>query len=167
MRKTIDDQKILATKTKLWGSLLLFTQVFYKLRTGREFSVSQPVCREPYVITLCRALTQSLYGNNPYLLINIPPRYGKTELLIHFVAWSLSRYPDSQFLYISYSHALAKKQTQTIRQIMNLPHYKKLFGVSLSDYSTAKDNFETTAGGCVYAAAVEARLLDAVPVYKA
>src|SRR6202451_4388428 len=99
---SIDDA--LATRVKLWGSLLLFTQVFYKLRTGREFSVSQPICREPHVITLCKALTRVLRGEMPHLLINIPPRYGKTELLIHFVAWSLSRYPDSQFLYISYSH---------------------------------------------------------------
>jgi len=145
-------ENLLLTKAKLWGSLLLFTQVFYQLRTGREFSVSEPTCREPHVMTLCRALTQTLRGKIPLLLINIPPRYGKTELLIHFVAWSLSRYPDSQFLYVSYSHSLAKKQTQTIRQIMALPQYKKLFDVHLSDASSAKDNFETTQGGCVFAA---------------
>jgi predicted phage terminase large subunit-like protein len=148
----VDGDNALATRVKLWGSLLLFTQVFYKLRTGREFSVSQPICREPHVITLCRALTQTLRNEIPHLLINIPPRYGKTELLIHFVAWSLSRYPDSQFLYISYSHALAKKQTQTIRQILSLPHYKKLFATKISATSSAKDNFETTQGGCVFAA---------------
>lgn len=153
MVKNIENvQSTLLTKAKLWGSLLLFTQVFYKLRTGREFSISQPTCREPHVMTLCRALTQTLRGETPLLLINIPPRYGKTELLIHFVAWSLSRYPDSQFIYVSYSHSLAKKQTQTIRQIMTLPQYKKLFGVHLSDVSSAKDNFETTQGGCVFAA---------------
>lgn len=153
MVKNIENiQEELETKAKLWGSLLLFTQVFYKLRTGRAFSVSQPTCREPHVMTLCRALTQTLRGETPLLLINIPPRYGKTELLIHFVAWSLSRYPDSQFIYVSYSHSLAKKQTQTIRQIMTLPQYKKLFDVHLSDVSSAKDNFETTQGGCVFAA---------------
>ncbi|WP_339050229.1 hypothetical protein [Rickettsiella endosymbiont of Xylota segnis] len=152
MLRTIDNKDSLITKATLWGSLLLFTKVFYQLRTGRKFSVSQPTCREPHVITLCRALTQTLEGEMPLLLINIPPRYGKTELLIHFVAWCLSRYPDSQFLYVSYSHSLAKKQTQTIRQIMTLPQYKKLFGVHLSDVSSAKDNFETTQGGCVFAA---------------
>lgn len=146
----------------MWGSLLLFTQVFYQLRTGREFSVSQPTCREPHVITLCRALTRTLQGGMPLLLINIPPRYGKTELLIHFVAWCLSRYPDSQFLYVSYSHSLAKKQTQTIRQIMTLPQYKKLFDVHLSGTSSAKDNFETTQGGCVFAAGSGEPLLDEV-----
>ncbi len=152
MVRIIDNKETLVTKATLWGSLLLFTKVLYQLRTGRKFSVSQPTCREAHVITLCRALTQTLRNEIPLLLINIPPRYGKTELLIHFVAWSLSRYPDSQFLYVSYSHSLAKKQTQTIRQIMTLPQYKKLFDVHLSDVSSAKDNFETTQGGCVFAA---------------
>lgn len=139
-------------KAEYWGSLLLFTQVFYKLRSGHEFKLSEPICREPHVITLCRALTEVLEGKTKRLIINIPPRYGKSELVIHFIAWALSRYPDSQFLYISYAHMLAKKQTQTIRQIVNLPAYKKLFGIKLSDSSSAKDNFETLQGGCVYAA---------------
>lgn len=139
-------------KATYWGSLLLFTQTFFKLRTGHEFKLSQPICREPHVITLCRALTQVLEGNTQRLIINIPPRYGKSELVIHFIAWALSRYPDSQFLYISYAHMLAKKQTQTIRQIVSLPAYKKLFDIKLSDSSSAKDNFETVQGGCVYAA---------------
>ncbi len=148
----MDTLSIDQMKAEYWGSLLLFTQAFYKLRTGHEFKIPAPICREPHVITLCRALTEAFEGKTNKLIINIPPRYGKSELVIHFIAWALSRYPDSQFLYISYAHMLAKKQTQTIRQIVGLPAYKKLFGVKLSDSSSAKDNFETVDGGCVYAA---------------
>jgi hypothetical protein len=75
-----------------------------------------------------------------------------TEIMIHLVAWCLAKFPDCNFLYVSYSHSLAAKQTQTIREIISMPHYKKLFGVELSESSSAKDNFETTAGGSVYAA---------------
>lgn len=140
------------SKYELLGSFLLFTRVFYKLRTGREFKLSTPIGRESHYITIATALTRTINPNDIIrLVINCPPRYGKTELLIHFVAWAMARYPDSNFLYISYSHLLAKKQTQTIRQIMNLPEYKKLFGVQLTKESSAKDNFETTAGGAVYA----------------
>lgn len=74
-----------------------------------------------------------------------------TEMLIHFIAWSLAHHPDSNFLYISYSHTLAKKQTQTIREIVNLPEYKQLFNVKISSESSAKDDFTTNAGGSVYA----------------
>lgn len=142
----------LDTRARLLGSLLAFTQVFYKLRTGRDFELSQPVSRESHHITICKVLTQAFNEDLKNLIINIAPRYGKTELLIHFVAWALAHYPDSQFIYTSYSHSLAKKQTQTIRTIMQLPIYKYLFDVSISEATSAKDNFETTKGGCVYAA---------------
>jgi predicted phage terminase large subunit-like protein len=145
---------ILEQKAELLGSLLLFTKVFYKLRTGRDFVISDPTARESHHITISRALTKCFRGEAELkdLIINVPPRYGKTELLIHFIAWTLARYPDSNFLYISYSHSLAKKQTQTIRQIVSLPLFRQLFGVELSQETSAKDNFETTAGGSVYAA---------------
>jgi len=139
-------------KFKLQGSLLDFTQIFYKLRTGRLFELSSPVGRESHYLTICRALVKVLDGKTKRLIINVPPRYGKTELLIHFISWSLSNYPDSNFIYVSYSHTLAKKQTQTIRQILQLPNYKKIFGVEIREDVSAKDNFETTDGGSVYAA---------------
>lgn len=143
---------------KLLGSLILFTKVFFKLRTGREFLIpenSQNELNEPYHHTISRYLTLTTKNDNTKikrLIINIPPRYGKTELCIHYIAWMMARYPDSNFLYVSYSHSLAKKQTQTIRQIMSDPHYEELFNVKLSIESSAKDNFETNKGGSVYAA---------------
>lgn len=143
--------ELLDTKTKLWGSLLLFTEVFYKLRTGREFELTYPDGRESHILSICRELVNVLRGNSTRLIINVPPRYGKTEMVIHFVSWALSRFADSNFIYVSYSHSLAKKQTQTIRQIIQLPHYRKLFGVEISGDTSAKDNFETTGGGSVYA----------------
>lgn len=139
-------------KAKLLGSLLLFTQVFYEKRTGRPFELSYPAGRESHYITICRALMKVFRGETKRLIINVPPRYGKTELLINFVPWCLARYPDSNFLYISYAHSLAKKQTQTIKQIIEMPHYRKVFGVELKDDASAKDNFETSRNGSVYAA---------------
>lgn len=74
-----------------------------------------------------------------------------TELLIHFVAWTMAHFPDSNYIYVSYSHSLAKKQTQTIRDIISKPHYKALFNIELKGDTSAKDNFETLNGGSVYA----------------
>ncbi len=139
-------------RAKLSGSLLLFTQAMYKLRTGRDFDLSTPQGREPHQITISRALTKCMRGQTKRLIINIAPRYGKTEQVISFVAWAMAQYPDSNFLYVSYSHSLAKKQTQTIRRIMALPHYKKIFDVGISDDVGAQDNFETDKGGTIYAA---------------
>jgi predicted phage terminase large subunit-like protein len=144
------DYDTIELKSKLLGSLLFFTQFFFKLRTGRDFIIPQPDGREAHVISICRELTSLFYGNTTKLKINIPPRYSKTELLIHFAAWSLAHYPDCNFIYTSYSHNLAAKQTSIIRDIISLPLYRKLFDIGISDITSAKDNFETTVGGSVY-----------------
>jgi predicted phage terminase large subunit-like protein len=144
--------ELLEEKAKLLGSLLLFTQVFYKLRTGRDFELNAPSSRESHYISICKALVKVFRGETKRLVINVPPRYGKTELIIQFVAWCFAHAPDCNFLYTSYAHTLAKKQTQTIKQILELPHFRKLFGVELSSDTSAKDNFETSARGSVYAA---------------
>lgn len=143
---------------KLSASLLRFTQDFYYLRTGRLFRLSNPTGRESHYITICRALHKVMKGECPRLIINVPPRYGKTELLIHFVAWALAQYPDSNFLYVSYSLGLAKKQTKTIRQIVAMQEYKDIFGVDLSDDTSAQGNFETVNGGSVYAAGADGEI---------
>jgi len=97
-------------------------------------------------------------GETSRLIINVPPRYGKTELLIHFVAWALGQYPDSNFLYVSYSLGLAKKQTKTIRSILMLNEYRDIFEFSLSEDSSAQGNFETSKGGSVYAAGADGEI---------
>ncbi len=139
------------TKYELLGSLLLFTQTFYKLRTGRDFELSNPIGRESHYITVCRELTSFFNLKTKRLLINIPPGHGKSVLLKHFIAWSLAHYPDCNFLYISHTHSLAATHTAEIKEIISMPHYKKLFGVEIRRDSSAKDNFKTIAGGCVRA----------------
>jgi len=137
---------------RLVNSLLHFTQIFYLLRTGRKFELSYPPGRESHLITICRELEKVFDGETKRLIINVPPRYGKTELLIHFVAWALAQYPDSNFLYISYAHSLAKKQTQTIKSIIEMKEYQDLFKVGIKGDTSAKDNFELCENGSVYAA---------------
>lgn len=130
----------------------MFTQTFYKLRTGREFIITEPIGREPHVITICKALTKVFRGDTKRLVINIEPRSGKTELMIHFIAWCLARYPDCNFIYTSYAHNLAAKQTSIVRDIMMMQEYHELFPETVISSSTsAKDEFETTSGGSVYA----------------
>lgn len=138
---------------RLCDSLLDFTRVMYNLRTGREFTLSCPPGRESHFITICRALERVFDGKSTRLIINVPPRYGKSELLIHWCAWVLAQYPDSNFIYVSYSHTLARKQTQTIRDIIAMREFNELFGVKLSKDEQAKDNFSMdTYKGSVYAA---------------
>lgn len=146
--RTTDNSEL---KAKLLGSLLLFTRVFFEIRTGRPFNIVEPVSREPRQLTICRELTGLFNGDAKYLMINIQPGSGKTILLQHFVAWGLAHYPDSRFLYLSHSEDLAATHTGTIKQIIEMPEYQRLFGVKLRRDSTAKSAFVTTAGGHVRA----------------
>lgn len=139
--------------SELRGSLLEFTKFFFKYLNGRDFIVSQPVGRESHHITICRELTKAfrLEIPNHRLLINVPPGHAKSTLLCMWVAWALSHYPDSRFIYISYSQSLAARHTDFIKKIISSKMYNYLFGVSIRTDSKAKDNFMTTAGGLVAA----------------
>jgi len=145
------DKERLASELK--GSLLRFTQFFYPLLTGRDFIVSNPPGRESHHITVCRALTQAARLEIPdqRLMINISPGSGKSTLLSAWIAWTMASFPDSRFLYISYSKVLAAKHTETIKRILQLPHYDYLFGVKIRHDSKAREYFQTTAGGAVAA----------------
>ena len=148
---TQKSQYLIDLNKKLSYSLLRFTEYFYKLRTGRKFEITFPPGRESHYLSICRELMKVFLGDTKNLIINVPPRYGKSELLIHFVAWSLANRPQSNYIYVSYGHTLAKKQTQTIRNIINLPLYNSIFDIKIKDDSSAKDNFEVDKGGSVYA----------------
>jgi hypothetical protein len=142
------------------SSFPIFIQSFYPIITGRPFKIANSVGREPYQLTMMKALRQSfnneLVNDNgkpaQHLMINIPPRYGKTTMLHYFVAWCFARYPDSNFLYISYEKDLAALQTFRIREIIQHPDFYNYFGVKLAATSRAKEYFETTAGGSCFAA---------------
>lgn len=138
-------------RAQLWGSFLLFTRTFFPIVTGREFTISNPIGRESHFITIARELTKvsRLQTNN--LLINVPPGHGKSVMLSMWAAWNMSRFPDSQFLYISYGHELAAKHTEFIKRVISSAHYRDIFDVHIRHDSKAKDYFRTTVGGTVKA----------------
>lgn len=135
----------------LWKSLLDFIKVFYFEKNGRHFIVPDTVGRQSHYITVSIELQNVFDGKCTRLIINIPPGHGKSTMLVYFVAWAMSQYPDSQIMYISYSAHLAEKHTGTIKEIMELPLYRKMFGIYISKNSSARGNFATTAGGRVMA----------------
>lgn len=140
-------------KAELFGSFLLFVQTFFPLVTGREFYISHPIGRESHFITIAKALTKAARLDPEYLrlLINVAPGSGKSALVSMWVAWTMAKYPDSQYLYISYSHDLAAKHTEFIRKVIQCRYYAELFDVKIRSDSKAKDHFMTTAGGSVKA----------------
>ncbi len=138
-------------RAKLWGSFLDFTRFFFPVVTGREFIISNPQGRESHFITISRELTSLMRLETNSLLITVPPGHGKSVLLSMWTAWCISRYPDSQFLYIAYGHELASKHTSFIKRIIECQDYRHIFGVKLRHDSKAKDFFQMQQGGSVKA----------------
>jgi predicted phage terminase large subunit-like protein len=102
--------------------------------------------------TVCDALTKVFRGETKRLIINIPPRYSKTEIVKNFVGWALGQAPDSEFIYTSYSSRLAAASSWDVRGLIQEAEYKAIFPtVGLREDSQAKDEWRTTAGGIMYA----------------
>lgn len=102
---------------------------------------------------ICQSLEQVLLGRVNRLLINVPPRSGKTETAVKsFIGWGMGVFPDSEFIHASYSKRLATSNTYEVRAMMQNETYKEIFPwTALQDDSKARDEFRTAHGGVVYA----------------
>lgn len=109
--------------------------------------------RGPHHKTICDALLRVYSGECKRLIINVAPRYSKTELaVVNFIAWSLGHCPDAEFIHTSYSGRLAANNAWQVRELVQSPAYREIFpDVQLRTDSSARDEWRTTAGGCVYA----------------
>lgn len=105
---------------------------------------------------ICKHL-QSVYdGDTTRLIINIPPRYSKTELVIvNFIAWCMGKTPDSEFIYTSYSADLAHNYNAQARDLIKSEAYQELFpDTQVKTDQDAKGHWGTTKGGVSYSAGV-------------
>lgn len=102
---------------------------------------------------ICDALMRVYNGQCKRLIINVPPRYSKTELaVINFMAWALGNVPDAEFIHTSYSGRLAGNNAWQAREMVQSEPYREIFPeTQLRTDSAAKDEWRTSAGGCVYA----------------
>lgn len=101
---------------------------------------------------ICHALERVFRGECRRLIINVPPRYSKTELaVVNFVAWAMGQVPDAEFIHASYSGTLAVENSAAVRAVMQHEAYREVFPAAQLA-SDAKGHWKTTAGGVMYAA---------------
>lgn len=131
-------------KTFCLSGLLRFTRFFFKERTKRKFAIGR------HHRIIADALDRVLRGECKRLMINIAPRYSKTELAVkNFIAMGLALNPRARFIHLSYSDDLARDNSQEVQAIMHEPMYQRLFGVKPTSPSSKK--WTTTEGGGLYA----------------
>jgi hypothetical protein len=85
-------------------------------------------------------------GEVKRLIISMPPRHGKSQLLSeYFPAWFLGRNPDKSIIATSYGQELASDFGRKVRNQIIDPSYKSVFNVGIAEDSAAVDKFNLSA----------------------
>lgn len=129
------------------SDVLKFTRHFFRYNNDKRFIVGE------HHIRICEKLNDVLEGKCTRLIINISPRYGKTELAVkNFIAMGLAKNPKAKFIHLSYSGTLAVDNSVAIKDIVNSEEYMRLFPNTRVKYgSDTKSRWDTELGGGVYA----------------
>lgn len=139
------------------------------LPTLREFFLAhgvntrQPRKVLPFHRRIFAAITNWVAGNLPgnarNLAICMPPRHGKTFIARDLVAWGLMCFPDSEWIYTSYSASLAIAQTLAIKECCSSDWYRQAAPyVGVESGKGRQDYFRTAQGGAVYGVGTEGSL---------
>ena len=92
-------------------------------------------------------------GQTRNLVINVAPRYSKSEMLTLFAAWTYAHNPRCEFLHLSYSDGLAETNSDKVRTIIKSKFYFDLFKVEIDKEYDSKGVWHTTEGGIFRATA--------------
>ena len=94
--------------------------------------------------------------SNKRLIVNMPPRHTKSEFASYlFPAWFIGKNPKAKIMQVSHNAELAGRFGSKVRNLMDSPEYKQIFGdVKLREDSKAKGRWETNHGGEYFAAGV-------------
>lgn len=93
------------------------------------------------------------------LIINVPPRYGKSiSASVAFAAWLLGRNPGERIVGISYSGELAGRFARDSRSVMQSRWYRSAFPGTRFGSRNANHDFNTTAKGYRFTTSVDGTL---------
>lgn len=134
-------------RAKILTDTLFATRYFFRMHENRQFIVGD------HHKLIAEKLDKVFAGEIKRLLISLPPRYSKTEMVVKTtIAKGLAINPASKYIHLSYSANLALDNSERVKDLVNEDWFKGLFPwVEIKRDSKAKQKWYTTAGGGVYA----------------
>ncbi len=127
---------------------LMFTKYIFKENNRREFMVAN------HHRLIADKLHEVVEGRCKRLIINIAPRYGKTELVVKsFIAWCLAKNQQSKFIHLSYSDDLALDNSSQTKEYVESESFQKFWPCKLKNDQKGKKKWFNEDGGGVYATA--------------
>lgn len=135
-----------ATKNIIRNDFLAFARIALRKLDGTVLDDDR------YVELLATYVTRFADGSINRLIVNLPPRHGKTRIFSTAgCAWILAQDPCAKIMVITYSTDLAETISRDIRSIMQSKWFKDVFSTRIAKGHSKANDFATTAGGGVYA----------------
>lgn len=106
------------------------------------------------------ALMRIEAGEIDRLIIEAPPRHGKSEMISHYYpVWYIGTHPEDEIATATYGDTLARTFGRKVRNDVGSQKFKDLFGdVGLVADSHASNRFDTKAGGAYCSTGVKGPL---------
>lgn len=142
------EQLIARIKQRCEEDFTFFVRYFFKHRKGTKF-----IFNEHHEV-ICQDLMDVFNGKVEGYICNMPPRYGKTELIvIMFVLWCFVKNRRSEFIHLSYALSLTLENSDAIRTIMKSKEFLQLWpDLTTKDSKDSKHAWATREGGSFLAA---------------
>lgn len=107
-------------------------------------------------ILICNALDKVVRGELDRLMINMPPRHGKSELASRRLpAYYIGHFPDREVIFATSSADLASKFGEDVLTAVRSPLHKNVFpDFELSAANPKRDDWSTKEGGTYFASGV-------------
>jgi predicted phage terminase large subunit-like protein len=98
---------------------------------------------------IAAALEEVEKGNIQRLIINVPPRHGKTELATKaFIPWYMGRHPENHVIFATYNSQFSWDIGRKIRETIREPLYQHIFpSMQLKTGSASVDRLELESEG--------------------
>jgi phage terminase large subunit-like protein len=111
----------------------------------------------PFVRYICDVYQNLESGDR--LVINQPPRTGKTVTVGAYVLWSIGRDPTERIVFLSNNIRLAEEHVYEARKIMQSAWYKATFKKTrIAEDRSGLKNLRTTEGGGFFAGSMKSSL---------
>ncbi len=100
-----------------------------------------PRFTQPEHLAAVVPVLEAVHEAPQFLAFSAPPRHGKSQLVFHFIARFIAKYPHLNVAYASYSATFAERKSVEIRELV------RRSGVEMDNSSKARGTWRTAAGG--------------------
>ena len=128
-------------KELLCSNLKYFIKVFHYLTTNKEFQVKD------FHKKLIKMLEDLVFVEQKNLLIEMPPRAGKSEVINYFFCWAYGINPFCNNIITCYSDDLVGKFSKKMKSIIDTELYQKVFGLKLANDTKSVGLWKLKDGG--------------------